>query len=114
MNLNDYQIVANSTAQCPPELPVIYPAIGLSGEVGELNDNLKKRLRNGETPQAIQDSRDPKMLLELGDCLWYVSRFAFDLGFTLEEVAQANVAKLRERQAKGTIRNREELRLAVE
>ena len=57
-----------------------------------------------------QDSRD--MAKELGDVLWYLSVAASDLGYTLEEIAEMNIDKLRKRKAKDMIKgsgdNREE------
>lgn len=38
MEMNDYQAKAKTTAQYPEEFRIYYPALGLSAEVGELNN----------------------------------------------------------------------------
>jgi NTP pyrophosphatase (non-canonical NTP hydrolase) len=40
---------------------------------------------------------------ELGDCLWYVARLSSELGFSMAEVAEGNIEKLRSRKARGTL-----------
>lgn len=42
-----------------------------------------------------------KLVKELGDLMWYIGAVARDNDITLEEVAQANIAKLRERYPNG-------------
>lgn len=71
--------------------------LGLSGEVGEVVDILKKYLyhRNGK-PLDIDKMRD-----ELGDVLWYFSILLSTLGLTFEEVMQANISKLEKRHTDG-------------
>jgi len=65
-------------------------ALGLSGEVGEVMELLKKHARDGKHPGGA-------LLLELGDVLHYLTVIAAEYGWTLDDVAAANVAKLIER-----------------
>lgn len=98
LTFNDYQIAAKATAVYPDQHSIVYPALGLSGEAGEVSEKIKKWLRGDR-----ELDRDG-LRKELGDVLWYLSALSTDLGFTLEEVAQANVNKLLDRQSKGTIK----------
>jgi NTP pyrophosphatase (non-canonical NTP hydrolase) len=96
MTLNDFQNEANKTAIYPDEQLIIYPTLGLTGEAGEVADKVKKILRDKESIFALNDLQ--QIAFELGDVLWYVSTLARDLGYTLEEVAQMNIDKLKSRQ----------------
>ena len=102
MDLNSYQQAARTTA-CYPDVGAnpIYPTLGLSGEAGEVADKVKKVLRDrdGVFDAEIKES----LKLELGDVLWYVAQLASELGLSLQEVAEANVAKLASRAARGRI-----------
>ena len=95
MNFNEYQKLARSTAIYPEKYKVIYPALGLCGEAGEVAEKVKKNIRDGKSLDGVG--------LELGDVLWYISALADDLGVTLEEVAQANVDKLTSRKERNMI-----------
>ena len=77
----------------------VYAALGLAGETGEIMEQLKKSIRETDG-SYISDSRKANLKLELGDCLWYLSTLADCLGFSLETIAEANIRKLTERQAK--------------
>lgn len=68
---------------------------GLTGEAGEVADLIKKLHGHGKTYDETE------VLHELGDCLWYLANLAFEHGFTLSEVAEANSKKLRKRYPKG-------------
>jgi NTP pyrophosphatase (non-canonical NTP hydrolase) len=70
-------------------------ALGLTAESGEFADFIKKWLYHGH------ELDESKLLLELGDILWYANRAAFALGLTLEDVMQANSDKLRKRYPDG-------------
>ena len=43
------------------------------------------------------------LMLELGDVLWYVAQLASELGFELEQIAEANLQKLASRAARNVI-----------
>jgi len=97
MNLWDYQGAAAKTAVYPENYKIIYPALGLAGEAGELCNKVKK---------IIRDNHYDRMALvdELGDCLWYVAAIASDLNVSLNEVARHNLAKLKSRALRDTLR----------
>src|SRR5262249_5772879 len=71
--------------------------LGLSGEIGEVTDLLKKFLyhRSGK-PLDVEKVKD-----ELGDVLWYFFILLDTLGLTFEEVMKANATKLEERHPGG-------------
>ena len=101
MRFDDYQKAARRTAIYADRHRVIYPALGLASEAGEVAGKIKKVLRD----QGGDFSRAPKDALkdELGDVLWYVAVLAADLGLSLDEIATQNVLKLRSRMARGRI-----------
>jgi len=96
MTFNEYQEEPKKTAIYPTEYRLVYPALGLTGEAGEVAEKVKKMVRDGKL-----DTDGLKK--ELGDVLWYLAALASDLGVTLEEVAAGNVAKLRSRAERGVI-----------
>jgi NTP pyrophosphatase (non-canonical NTP hydrolase) len=101
MDLNEYQQAVRQTAIYPDHHRVLYPALGLASEAGEVAGKIKKVLRDqsgdfGRAPiEAIKD--------ELGDVLWYVAVLAGDLGLSLEAIAAANLDKLASRQQRGRL-----------
>jgi len=95
MTFDEYQVFARSTSVYPQKYKVMYPALGLCGEAGEVAEKVKKSIRDGNSLEGVG--------LELGDVLWYISALADDLGVTLEEVAQANVDKLNSRMIRNKI-----------
>lgn len=80
---------------------IMYPALGLAGETGEVCEKIKKIIRD----QGGIANLDTKLALrkELGDVFWYVSALARELGFTLSEVAIENIAKLEDRRDRGVL-----------
>lgn len=70
-------------------------ALGVAGEGGEVADYIKKVVFHGH-PMDVEILKK-----ELGDTLWYLSGLASVVGLTLEEIAKANVEKLRERYPDG-------------
>lgn len=106
MKFQQYSDIAAGTAFYPDcdhgtVTAVTYVAIGLGGEVGELQNKLKKVLR--DEGGRISEERGLALLDEAGDVLWYLDRLAYELGSSLEEVANANLDKLLTRQVNGTL-----------
>lgn len=81
--------------------PVVYCSLGLAGETGEFVDKVKKSIRNDYGLYNPDIKKD--LLLELGDTLWYLSNLAVELDSSLQEVAEMNIKKLRDRQARNVI-----------
>lgn len=92
----EYQVGARSTAIYPDKHAIVYPALGLAGEAGEVAEKIKKWLRDGTFDRDL-------LAKELGDVLWYIANLASDLGFSLEEIAELNLVKLRSRSERGTL-----------
>ena len=103
MNFNEYQKLARSTAVYPEEHKVVYPALGLCGEAGEVAEKIKKTIR-GDTALAPLDKVTGSIADELGDVLWYLAILADDLGVELEDVAKWNVDKLQRRMKSNKIK----------
>lgn len=102
MLLNDYQNEAAITSGPKTGyVRLLYSAAKLSGEAGEVTEKVAKAYRDDDS--MITEERRQAVKLELGDVLWYASDIALRLGFTLEEIARANIAKIRSRQARGTM-----------
>ncbi|NET72995.1 MAG: nucleoside triphosphate pyrophosphohydrolase family protein [Sphaerospermopsis sp. SIO1G2] len=105
MELNGYQKATKTTAQYPDQGEMgglLYTVLGLTGESGEVADKVKKILRDKQGVLSPQDELD--IVKELGDVLWYVSRCAEELGYTLEYVAFMNLLKLYDRKGRGKIK----------
>jgi NTP pyrophosphatase (non-canonical NTP hydrolase) len=101
VELSEYQRLSRRTAEYPREAWLAYPALGLSGEAGEVAEHAKKAIRDdgGE----VSAERRAAMAKELGDVLWYISQLASELGLDLDEIAQANLDKLLSRQQRGVL-----------
>ena len=99
-----YQQLCTETQIYPREHAVFYPALGLAGEAGEVANKIKKimRDRKGDVNNLSCEIKDD-IASELGDCLWYISALATDLGIGLDGVAFENIKKLDKRQANNTL-----------
>ena len=100
-DLDMYQQVAKSTAIYPREQAIIYPTLGLTGEAGEVANKVKKIIRDGTNKN--NENLVQEISAEIGDCLWYISVLADDIGVKLSDIANSNIEKLANRQKKGTI-----------
>jgi len=95
MEFDAYLDEARKTAIYPRKQAFEYLALGLASEAGEVAGKVKKWIRD--------DHCGPGIAHELGDVLWYVAMIADEYGYSLEEIVQLNVAKLRDRQERGVI-----------
>jgi NTP pyrophosphatase (non-canonical NTP hydrolase) len=104
MNFNGYQNLVKQTAIYPNQkklLGLVYCILGLGSEAGEVQGKLKKIIRDKNSVFTKADINELKK--ELGDNLWYISQSATELGLSLEEVAEANIEKLRSRLNRGKV-----------
>ena len=100
-DFNAYQRMASTTAIYPEEHRILYPALGLAGEAGEVANKVKKLIRDG--PDNRPDTWREDIASEIGDVLWYCAALATDLNLTLGMIAAQNEKKLSKRKRDGTI-----------
>lgn len=74
---------------------VFNACLGLSGEVGEFNDMIKKWIFH-EKPLDIDHAKK-----EAGDICWYLAMLCESFGWSLDEIMQMNVDKLKSRYPEG-------------
>jgi NTP pyrophosphatase (non-canonical NTP hydrolase) len=93
MNLNQYQELARRTAKVYPTLNenLVHAALGITSEAGELATTVKA------TAIYSKPLDTTNVIEEVGDSLWYLALMCTSLGVPLEEVATANIAKLKAR-----------------
>jgi NTP pyrophosphatase (non-canonical NTP hydrolase) len=101
MDFDRYQKEALRTDRVPARegsddiLSLVVPMLGLAGETGQLLSEYKKHLRDGEAHRLFKE----RVSEELGDLLWYIANVASKFDLTLEEIAAANLAKVKARWA---------------
>lgn len=95
---------AIETAMYPEKHKIIYPALGLGDESGEVLGKIRKWLREDDGSAEMTHERKESIKGELGDVMWFVSNLANDLGFALEDVAKFNIEKLQSRKERGVIK----------
>lgn len=110
MELRKYQRESRkyaSTRHSPRER-IMHWLIGLTGEVGELSEPIKKALFKEHHPKYyFGDGFLPSVELsgsiesEIGDQLWYLSQIATEFGLDLDEIAINNIRKLEKREQDG-------------
>lgn len=71
-------------------------ALGLAGETGEAVDVIKKYLRDGELNRQ-------KLIMELGDLMYYWATLCEMFGLRPEDVLKANIEKLTDRKERGVL-----------
>jgi NTP pyrophosphatase (non-canonical NTP hydrolase) len=79
----------------------MYPILGLFGESGEVCEKIKKIIRDKNG--VFTDGDRVALMKECGDVLWYLTQLSVELGFSLHDVAIANIEKLEGRHQRGTL-----------
>jgi NTP pyrophosphatase (non-canonical NTP hydrolase) len=106
LSFDNYQDQAATTAIYPQARTgsfnaVSYALLGLGNEAGEVQGKLKKVWRDNEG--VIDHERAEGIADELGDVLWYLAAAATELGYSLSELGERNLAKLFSRKERGVI-----------
>ena len=108
MDMNDYQKEARKTAIYPKKHMVVYPALGLAGEAGEVCETVKKTIRGDfaiNRYKIFDVVKYPEEIAkELGDVLWYLAALASDLNLSLADIAEGNISKLKDRAERNKIK----------
>lgn len=71
----------------------LVPFLGLIGEAGSVITELKKNLRDGKSYTNYNN----KLKEELGDLLWYIATIATENEINLDNIAEFNLAKIKDR-----------------
>lgn len=110
LSLDDYMVGASATAIYPVKIlgdqsqivPLLYLALKLNGEAGEIAEEVGKALR--DDAGMILQQRKEKLVKELGDVLWYLSQLCNELHLSFDEVARVNLEKLASRANRGVLK----------
>lgn len=113
VNLDEYQFAAIRTAVYPGSggaVGLLYTALGLGNEAGEVLGKVKKLVRDDNSDIlltnniAISDEKKTAIAGELGDVLWYLAMVATEAGLSLNDIAYENIQKLSDRKQRGVLK----------
>jgi NTP pyrophosphatase (non-canonical NTP hydrolase) len=113
MDFKTYSDTAWATAVYPSKgncefSGIAYCMLGLTGETGEIAEKIKKVYR--DKGGVFDDETKSLIRKEIGDVIWYLNALAIELGFSLDEAAQENNAKLLDRMKRGVLKGSGDLR----
>lgn len=97
--INEYAKFTDKTAVYPDAntgniSEIMYLALGLVGEAGEVGNKVKKFFRDNQTEDPTARAN---VISECGDVAWYLMRLIRVLGGSPEETIRANWDKLQSR-----------------
>jgi len=97
MNIDDYQAKAAETMQFDKNSTAALSIVmlGLSGEIGSLSTEYKKKLRDGDNYALFKE----KLIEELGDIIWYLTSIATIEDIPLSQILTSNLKKTQDRWA---------------
>lgn len=97
MTGTEYQSLAMRTCSIPYERQwdiLRHAVFGLTSEAGEVAGILQKQYQGHEFDRE-------HMKKELGDCLWMIAEACYALDFSMDDVMQMNIDKLKARYPDG-------------
>ena len=74
---------------------ILNACLGLSGEVGEFNDMIKKWIFHEK------DLDEEHLKKELGDIMWYIAMMCHAFRWSMDEIMEMNINKLKARYPEG-------------
>ena len=77
------------------EIMIVWVTIGITGEAGELSEAVK----HGIFHRHVLDLKNIQE--ELGDLIWYIAALCTKLNFSLSDIMEQNIAKLKKRYPNG-------------
>lgn len=103
MNFRDYQERAKEFAVYENDC---YPFIGLAEEVGEFVSFAAKMARGDDMSKRYATEHDLRMaiLKEAGDVLWQLALCLEEYELDMQDAAELNLRKLRDRSNRGVLR----------
>ncbi len=120
MTFDEFQKEALKTAIYPGNAAVVYPAMGLAGEAGEVANKVQKLIRDHNilddtyimslSNQELHDHHEKINDLtdaicdELGDVLWFAAVLAYDVGESFDYIAEKVLLRLKDRQERGVLK----------
>jgi NTP pyrophosphatase (non-canonical NTP hydrolase) len=102
MNADEYQQLAARTLldapefdMSPDQLMIVWTAIGLAGEAGEVAEHIKKGIfhQHGLDVETLKS--------ELGDVLWYIAALCTQCHLDMSDIMHQNIEKLNRRYPNG-------------
>lgn len=101
LNFDDYQTATTRTAVFPESIGLLYTALGINGEAGEVAEFVKKLYRDHSG--VVDFDFRQSVMKEVGDVLWYLAQFCRMAEISLEDCARENLEKLASRKDRGMI-----------
>jgi NTP pyrophosphatase (non-canonical NTP hydrolase) len=106
MTFNEYQKLAIKTAHIShpnnDEMQNSIWVMGIAGEAGEIVEKWKKAVAYREGQFDKDQFEDFKK--EFADVIWYIAVLAERLGLDLDDIMEANIAKLKDRMKRDVIK----------
>ena len=103
MRFDEYQKRALTTVLTTDDefKDMLHWVLGINGESGEIAEKVKKIIRDKDG--VVSDDDKKELAKEIGDVLWYLAVFADQLGVSLDDIADQNLAKLQSRKQRGVL-----------